>query len=392
LVFGGSLDREGEDANPRHPLGDGGAVVIGPVDGPEDRRGGQSPLVSLTLPSVERLETVAALEREGLMPRGLWGQAIESLRGESLPEDHRMKRCHVYLNDPLHPFDRALEAEGERVALELGRDGFSIRLEVHHAKGSEASQLRQMEADARSAGPGDLFVVIPINQDGAYRIVGEILTQCADAVCVFLQQSLPRLLQGQRAKNPRRLFSVAADQLEIGRIQARQLAALVPGRKGSILYVQGRENSYGTRHRTKGLLEELARTPEVRLQGFRVHGDWTPESVRPAVEAWRRLGSRLEQIQAAAAQNDEMAIALAEIVRENRLTIPVTGVDGLSNGKKAVEQGRLAATVVQPLGISHALRVYRDLCEGKPEASLIPADGNILEAPKSYPELIRLRR
>jgi ABC-type sugar transport system substrate-binding protein len=303
-----------------------------------------------------------------------------------------MRLCQIYLNDPEHPFDRALRAEAERTASELTRGGFPIRVEGNHARGAESTQMQQIEADRGAAVPGDLLVIVPINQDGAFGIAGDILATRADTVCVFLHQSVPRLLQGPRGRYPRRLFSVAADQAEIGRIQARQLAAILPGQAGNLLYVQGRENSYGTRHRTTGLREELARTPGIRLRGYRVHGDWSPESVRPAVDGWVRLGYSLDSIQAAAAQNDEMALALTGILREGAHAVPVTGVDGLENGKRAVDQGTLAATVVQPLGIGHALRVYKDLRDGKPETALMPPDGNILEPPQSYPALDKLRR
>ncbi len=183
---------------------------------------------------------------------------------------------------------------------------------------------------------------------------------------------------------------MAANQTEIGRIQARQFAALLPA-GGSVLYVQGRENSYGTRYRAKGLLEELPRTPGLKLSGYRVHGDWSPRSVRPAVEGWSRLGGKLEWIQAAGAQSDDMALALAELIRERGLALPVIGVDGLEPAKRAVDAGVLAATVVQPLGVGHALRVFKDLQSGAPHQSLIPPDGSILLDPESYPTLERLR-
>jgi ABC-type sugar transport system substrate-binding protein len=302
-----------------------------------------------------------------------------------------MKTCGLYISTPEQPFDRALASEAGQVASELTRTGFPIRVEVRHARGDETMQMKQLQADLGARTPPDLVVIIPINQDGVYRIVGDILTSHAAVACVLLQQSLPPLLQSRRRSDPRRLFSVAADQTEIGRIQVRQLAALLPGQTGNLLYVQGRENSFGTRHRTNGLIEELRRTPGLRVQGHRVYGDWSPASVRPAVDDWMRLGGKLERIQAAAAQNDEMAIALAAIVREHRLTLPITGVDGLESGRRAVDERTLAATVVQPLGGGHALRVFRDLSTGRPAAEVLPPDGNILEAPASYPPLEKLK-
>jgi ABC-type sugar transport system substrate-binding protein len=84
-----------------------------------------------------------------------------------------------------------------------------------------------------------------------------------------------------------------------------------------------------------------------------------------------------------------MAIELSTLLRERGHSLPVVGVDGLELGKRAVEDGVLSATVVQPLAIGHVLRTYRDLAAGRPTA--IPDDGNILVTPESYPRLEELR-
>lgn len=299
------------------------------------------------------------------------------------------KLCHLYVNDPVHAFDQALKAEGERVAAELTRQGFPLRVELRHARGNEQAQQQQIEADRRSPRPPDLYVIIPINQDAAYALLSDILGAQPGSTCVFLHQPLRAGLKLERETWGPRLLSVAADQLEIGRIQARQVAALLPGGKGSLLYVQGNEHSYATRHRLKGVLDEIGRTTGLKLNGYRVFGDWSAASVRSAVDGWMKLGGRLEWIEAAGAQNDDMAIALAGLLRESQREIPVVGVDGLALGKRAVDDGVLAATVVQPLAIGHVLRTFRDLAAGKP--TVIPEDGNVQLQPESYPRLEELR-
>jgi ABC-type sugar transport system substrate-binding protein len=130
----------------------------------------------------------------------------------------------------------------------------------------------------------------------------------------------------------------------------------------------------------------------VKLTGYRLYGDWSAASVHPAVEGWVGLGGRLDWIRAAGAQNDDMALPLAALLREQGRSLPVIGVDGLETGKGAVDEGTLAATVVQPLGIGHVLRVFRDLLAGAAGKDLIPEDGNIVLQPESYPSLDHLRR
>jgi ABC-type sugar transport system substrate-binding protein len=299
------------------------------------------------------------------------------------------KLCHLYVNDPAHAFDQALKAEGERVAAELTQQGFPIRVELRHARGNEQTQQQQIEADRRSARPPDLYVIIPINQDGVYALLSHILGAQPGSTCVFLHQPLRAGLRAERQAWGARLLSVAADQIEIGRIQARQVAALLPGGQGSLLYVQGKEQSYATRHRLKGVLDEMSRRPGLKLNGYRVFGDWSGASVRGAVDAWTKLGGRLEWVEAAGAQNDDMAIELSALLRERGRPLPVVGVDGLALGKRAVDDGVLSATVVQPLAIGHVLSTFRDLSAGRP--TTIPDDGNILLQPASYPRLEELR-
>lgn len=296
------------------------------------------------------------------------------------------RRCCLHINHPDHVFDKGLKAEAERVAAELTRNGFPIRVELRYGRGDEASQLEQIEVDRLSSPRPSLFIVIPINKDAVYRILTGIVDAHQDVTCVFLHQPLAKIQSAQRQAYGPRLFSVAADQVEIGRIQARQFAAVLPNGAGDVLYVQGRANSFATGERMKGLLAELPKTGGVKLTGYRVYGDWSPESVAPAVEAWKKLGGRIDWIQAAGAQSDDMAIALSGLLRAEGRSIPVVGVDGLETGKRAVADGVLSATVVQPLGVGDALRTYRDVSSGGKE-SAIPEDGNILLKPDSHPAL-----
>jgi ribose transport system substrate-binding protein len=264
-------------------------------------------------------------------------------------------------------------------------------VELRYGRGDEKNQLQQIEADRRAPAPPDLFIVIPVNKDAVHTILSEIVRARDDVTCILLHQSLTRMQNAEREAYGRRLLSVTADQREIGRIQARQFAAVLPGGAGDVLYVQGRQNSFATAQRMLGLLDELARTGGVKLNGYRVYGDWSPESVRPAVEGWKRLGGKLEWLRAAGAQSDDMALALAAHLGEQGRPLPVIGVDGLETGKRAVDAGTLAATVVQPLGVGHALRVYRDLVAEAPSVAPVPEDGNIVLAPQSYPSLDELR-
>jgi ribose transport system substrate-binding protein len=162
----------------------------------------------------------------------------------------------------------------------------------------------------------------------------------------------------QTARSP--VFSVSADQVEVGRIQGRQVAALLP-RGGSVLLIQGPSVSSVSRERHSGLQESLA--PNIHVTSLR--GRWTEESAHQSVCSWLRLiAAQRLRIDLIVAQNDAMGIgarkAIEETIvdadRDHWLGIPITGCDGVPRtGQAWVRTGQLAATVVVPPSTGEAL-------------------------------------
>jgi len=156
------------------------------------------------------------------------------------------------------------------------------------------------------------------------------------------------------------VFSVSADQVEVGRIQARQVAALLP-RGGSVLFIQGPSVSSVSRSRCTGFQELLA--PNVHVTNLR--GRWTEESAHQSVCSWLRLmAAQRLRIDLIVAQNDSMGIgarkAIDEIVldadRDHWLGVPIIGCDGVPRtGQAWVRTGQLAATVVVPPSAGEAM-------------------------------------
>lgn len=153
----------------------------------------------------------------------------------------------------------------------------------------------------------------------------------------------------QRSSVP--IGSVECDNVEVGRIQGRQFAALLP-RGGTVLYIEGPATDVSKRRRA-GLDETLAANIKIRSS----RGDWTEESAVQVVAArlqWQ--GSQPPQFGLIGCQNDAMAMGARRAVealpaehREQWLKIPFTGVDGVpGSGQVWVQKRLLAATVVTP--------------------------------------------
>jgi len=163
-------------------------------------------------------------------------------------------------------------------------------------------------------------------------------------------------------------FVVTADHEEIGRIQGRQLAALLP-RGGIVLVIQGPSRSKAASLRHAGL---LATKPEnIQLRAVKAH--WTEASAQKVVCSWLALStSRGTDLAAVCAQDDSMAIGArkafensAHQLRQSWLQIPFLGCDGLPHsGQEWVRRGLLTATVFSPptapLAIDLIARFLRD--------------------------------
>jgi ABC-type sugar transport system substrate-binding protein len=177
------------------------------------------------------------------------------------------------------------------------------------------------------------------------------------------------------------VFSISSDHEEIGRIQGKQLAALLP-QGGSVLYIEGPANSSAAQERTTGM--NAAKPANIQVKTMRAN--WTEQSAYRTVSSWLRLRTSQEtHIDLVAAQDDSMAAgarkAFAEIAesdRERWLRIPFTGCDGLpKTGQAWVRSGVLAATIyIRPnadLAIEMLTEAIRSGSQ-PPERKLIPPE------------------
>jgi ribose transport system substrate-binding protein len=160
---------------------------------------------------------------------------------------------------------------------------------------------------------------------------------------------LPELHRASKAPT----FSVSSDHVEIGRIQGKQFATLLP-RGGSVLYIEGPSQSSSAQKRTAGMME----SKPSNIQIITLKGKWTEESGEQAVANWLKLAtSQNKAIDLIGAQDDAMAIgarrAFEKVINEDErnrwLSLPFTGVDGqVKTGQVWVRQGALAATIYLP--------------------------------------------
>jgi ribose transport system substrate-binding protein len=183
------------------------------------------------------------------------------------------------------------------------------------------------------------------------------------------------------------MFGVSSDHVEIGRLQGRQLAALLP-KGGAVLYVQGPSENSAAKERTAGMQE--IKPPNI--QAIMLKAQWTEESALRAVRSWLKLTtSQKSTIDVVAAQDDSMAMGARkafqeltnEVERERWLKLPFIGCDGLPNtGQAWVKSGQLTATVFVPPNAGQAIEMIADSIRNRKQLPV-----RVLVAPRSIPAL-----
>ncbi len=295
-----------------------------------------------------------------------------------------MKRLRVVVSLITQDNDYQVEqaAAAEEAARRLGVD-----IEVLYADGDSIQQSQQIlkfvQADPGSRPDGIVFE--PVGGP-ALPLVGRAAV-AAGISWVVLNREVEYVKQLRQAfKVP--VFVVASDNLEIGRIQGRQLAALLPN-GGSVLYIQGPSETDASKLRTAGMYE----TKPVNIQVKTMKGSWTEASAFKAVTAWLRLStSQQSHIDIIAAQNDAMAAGAKKAFqqfsyegegRDRWVGLPFLGVDGVpKTGQAWVRSSVLTATVIAPALAGTALEMLTRALQ----TGTIPPEVTSIE-PHSFPAL-----
>ena len=182
-------------------------------------------------------------------------------------------------------------------------------------------------------------------------------------------------------------FCITSDHEEIGRIQGRQLAAILPS-GGAVLYIQGPSDSLAAKQRSFGMYE----TKPAELQIKLMKAQWTEASAHRTVSSWLRLSTAQQtHLDLIAAQDDSMALGARKAfeeelnlpARERWLKLPYIGCEGLPNSGQAwVRRGLLTATIFVPPNAGTALEMLVESIQN----GTVTAERSLI-APVSIPAL-----
>jgi ABC-type sugar transport system substrate-binding protein len=269
-----------------------------------------------------------------------------------------MKRLRflVSLHTRENDFQVAQAQSAEDTARKLGGDA-DIVFADDDAVNQSTELLKAIQSRVESR--PDAIVVEPVGRMALPQVAG---AATAAGIGWAVLNRRPDYLSELRRVASTPVFAVSSDHAEIGRIQGRQFAALLP-RGGSVLYIEGPSDSPSAQKRTSGMLE----TKPSNIQVAMLKARWTEESAGRAVRSWLKLAtSQVAAIDLVGAQDDSMAIGAREAFQEiasgadpsRLLSLPFTGCDGQpATGQAWVREKWLAATIHIPPLTGQAIEI-----------------------------------
>ena len=266
-----------------------------------------------------------------------------------------MKKLSIVISLPgENNYLREQEAAAKSAAQKLGLD-----LRVINAKSDPVTQSQQLlEIVQTTSGRPDAIVVEPVNNQGLPRVAEAAV---AAGVGWVISNALVDYLEALRKNAKAPVFGVSQDHPEVGRMQGRQIRAILP-RGGAILYLRGPATNFLAAQRSDALEGELG----INIQFKSLKIQWTEESAYNSVTSWLRLSTvHAGDTQLIAAQNTDFILAARRAFEDNTsgderkkwLALPYCGVSVPSQVKQLVDSGTLTAAIVTPVTLDKALEI-----------------------------------
>ncbi len=278
------------------------------------------------------------------------------------------------------------QAEARSAELAAARHGFKIN--VIYAGGDAITQSEQLLAliHADKQVRPDVIMLEPVGTS-MVRVAHEAVKE---GVGWIVLNRAVEYVEELRGAGHVPVFAVTTDHEETGRIQGRQLNALLPD-GGSVVYLQGPTGHPVVGARTEGMMK--TKNPNITIRPL--HGQWQESTAFDVVSSWLKLPTVRESCpQVFAAQNDFMAMGARKAFSQSQVhespanrNVRYIGCDGLEDhGYRWTSDSLLDATVVCPPLAEIAMEILsKEVRQGKAAEPLTMAQ------PMSFPSIARLR-
>jgi ABC-type sugar transport system substrate-binding protein len=283
-------------------------------------------------------------------------------------------RAEVFLVTQENDYQLAQASDVEDAARRLG---VQINISFAHSDSVEQSQQVLRCIQSKPEDRPDAIILAAVGKISLPQVAHAAADEGIGWAVLNQAEYIGQLRTNAKAPT----FCVVPDNLEVGRIEGRQIGALLPN-GGTVLYIQGPGENVHSSLRNVGMYE--TKPPSLQVRGMRA-SEWTEASAFRSVTNWLQLStSQKAHIDLVAAQNDVMAVGAKRAFEEfsetdapSRWTdLPFLGVDGVpKTGQAWVRSGLLTATVIQPPTAGRALEMMiQALRTGVPpqELTLMP--------------------
>ncbi|MEL4202868.1 ribose ABC transporter substrate-binding protein RbsB [Plesiomonas shigelloides] len=270
-----------------------------------------------------------------------------SLTGNALAKD----TLAMVVSTLNNPFFVTMKEGAEKKANELG-----YNLIVLDSQNDPAKELANVE---------DLTVrgvkVLLINPTDSAAV--------ANAVAMANRSDLPVITLDRGAEKGKVVSHIASDNVAGGKMAGDFIAEKL-GKQAKVIELEGIAGTSAARERGAGFKQAIEAHQLQLLAAQPADFDRTK-----GLNVMENLLAAQPQVQAVFAQNDEMALgALRALQAAGKENVLVVGFDGTEDGIKAVQRGKLAATIAQQpdqigsIGVETADKVLK----GQPVEANIP--------------------
>jgi ABC-type sugar transport system substrate-binding protein len=286
------------------------------------------------------------------------------------------------------PNDNAYQHEQGVIAKATGGQ-LGLNVEVLQANDDAITQSQQILGivQATPEKRPTAFIVEPVTANALKRVAEEAV---AARIAWVVSNSEVDYVKALRASSKVPVFVVTQGQFEIGRLQGKQIAALLP-QGGNVLLIEGPSMSSVAKQRREGV--ESVRPAHVQIATLR--SKFSEESATQSVAAWLKLAtSKAEKYDLLVGQTHELALgarkALLGLVDEQQrrkwMAKKFLGIGVANQVKPLVDKRTLTAAVVT----SVTMQVAMSLLVRAIDTNAPVAECNVVEA-SSYPELDKLK-
>ena len=279
----------------------------------------------------------------------------------------------------------------QTVAAKAAAERHNVELQVLNAEMDPVNQGQQLLKFVQSPAESrpDGILLEPVSAQGLPRVAEAAVAAGIGWVVSNAQVDYLGTLR-KKAKVP--VFLVSQDHMDVGRIQGRQIAAMLP-EGGTILYLRGPSMSSVASRRFEGL--DAGKPKNIEVKSLKVQGS-TSESAYTSVCSWLSLSTvRPEGTRLIVSQNADFIFGARKAFETNApegdrakwLALPCAGVGIPSQIKPLVDQGILRAAVLTSLTMDTALAMLVQALRDGTQ----PREQTFVEA-RSYPSLEELTK